>query len=111
MNTSVPRGWYTSHVRGSLVRSLVRASRRTACPLAMSARGIGYPAIANTISVHAVAMFLPGLVTGDVIKRTSCAAVMGLGVLLYGGSILIALQGETTAYFMSVSWHKQGTEG
>ena len=73
----------------------------TACPLAMTARGIEYPAIAGTISAHAVAMFLPGLVTGDIIRRTSCATVMAAGVLLYGCTIAVALRGETTSHFVA----------
>jgi hypothetical protein len=48
----------------------------TSTPLAMSDRGMAYSTIASTISLHAVGMFLPGLVTGDLIKRSSCAHVM-----------------------------------
>ena len=48
----------------------------TSTPLAMSARGIEYSSIAGTISLHAVGMFLPGLITGDLIKRTSCSHIM-----------------------------------
>ena len=48
----------------------------TSTPLAMSARGIDYSSIAGTISLHAVGMFLPGLITGDLIKRTSCSLIM-----------------------------------
>jgi hypothetical protein len=52
--------------------------------------------------VHAVAMFLPGLITGDIIKRTSCATVMGVGCFLYASFIVIALAGQTTAHFVVV---------
>lgn len=54
----------------------------TATPIAMKEEGYRFEEIATTIQTHAVCMFAPGFVTGEVIRKIAEPAVMLVGAVL-----------------------------
>ena len=72
-----------------------------ATPLAMSFCGHPYSAVAWVIEWHVVGMFLPGFLTGSLIRRFGTLKVILAGVLLVAGCIFIALNGITVAHFIA----------
>eukprot|EP01052_Picozoa_sp_SAG31_P045884 SAG31_NODE_8558_length_1431_cov_0.777027_1_plen_395_part_00 len=52
-------------------------------PLAMSASGFSYADIANVVTLHALGMYVPGFVTGELIRLCSPAVILSIGSLCY----------------------------
>jgi MFS family permease len=83
----------------------------TATPIAMSHGGHGYGEAAFVISSHVIAMFLPSLFTGTVIRRVGVLPVLAAGALLDFGAVAIALSGSRVAEFwwalvlLGVGWN------
>ncbi len=83
----------------------------TATPLAMKVCGFGYPAAADVITWHVIAMFAPGFFTGALIRRWSSLHVMLAGCLLMFGTVAVAHHGLTYWHFwtalvlLGVGWN------
>jgi predicted MFS family arabinose efflux permease len=83
----------------------------TATPLAMKVCGFGYPAAADVITWHVIAMFAPGFFTGALIRRWSSLTVMLAGCLLMFGTVAVAHHGLTYWHFwtalvlLGVGWN------
>jgi MFS family permease len=71
----------------------------TATPLAMKVCGFGYPDAADVIKWHVVAMFAPGLITGQLLHRFGRPQVMFAGCVLMFLSVTIAHAGLTYWHF------------
>jgi MFS family permease len=71
----------------------------TATPLAMQVCGFGYPDAADVIKWHVVAMFAPGLITGQLLQRFGRPQVMFAGCVLMFLSVAIAHAGLTYWHF------------
>lgn len=88
-----------------------------ATPLAMDFCGFDYSAAALVIQWHVVGMFLPGLVTGSLIKRYGVLAVISAGIVLMLACVAVALSGTTFAHFVAalallgVGWNFMYTGG
>ena len=88
-----------------------------ATPLAMSFCSHPYAQAAMVIQWHVVAMYGPGFVTGDLIKRFGVLAIIIAGVALMGGCIAVAIAGDTVAHFLfalmlvGVGWNFMYTGG
>ena len=88
-----------------------------ATPLAMSFCSHPYAQAAMVIQWHVVAMYGPGFVTGDLIKRFGVMAIIIAGVALMGGCIAVAIAGDTVAHFLfalmlvGVGWNFMYTGG
>jgi hypothetical protein len=52
-------------------------------PLAMNALGFRYSTMANVVTVHALGMYVPGFLTGDVIRACGSARVLCAGAVVY----------------------------
>ncbi len=65
----------------------------TATPLAMSACGFGYPAAADVIAWHVIAMFAPGFFTGALLQRFGAGRIISSGCVLMFGAIASAHSG------------------
>ncbi len=71
-----------------------------ATPIAMAQHQHPFKSAALVIEWHVLAMFVPSFFTGSLIKRFGCLPVMGVGVLLEGACIAVALSGVDLMHFM-----------
>ncbi len=82
-----------------------------ATPLAMQVCGMPFSDAALVLEWHVIGMFAPGFFTGHLIKRFGVLQVMGVGVLLNGLCIAIALSGQNleqflvALFFLGVGWN------
>lgn len=70
-----------------------------ATPLAMQMCGLPYPAATLVIESHIIGMFLPALFAGSLIRRFGVLRIMGVGVVLYVGCVVAALEGNAVINF------------
>ena len=71
-----------------------------ATPLAMQVCGFDFGATAQVLQWHVIGMFAPGFFTGHLIKRFGTLPIMGVGVLLNGVCVAIALSGVDLQQFL-----------
>jgi MFS family permease len=71
-----------------------------ATPLAMQVCGMPFADAALVLEWHVIGMFAPGFFTGHLIKRWGVLPTMGVGVLLNGLCIAIALSGQDLHQFL-----------
>ncbi|AYG77064.1 MFS transporter (plasmid) [Rhizobium sp. CCGE532] len=71
----------------------------TAAPMAMVGHGHSVDSAALGIQWHVLAMFGPSFITGRLMARFGKERVAAVGLLLIGGSALIALSGVDIAHF------------
>ncbi len=71
-----------------------------ATPLAMDICGMPFSDAALVLEWHVIGMFAPGFFTGHLIKRFGVLNIMGVGVLLNGACIAIALSGQDLHQFL-----------
>jgi MFS family permease len=71
-----------------------------ATPIAMAQHEHPFKSAALVIEWHVLGMFVPSFFTGSLIKRFGCLPVMGVGVLLEGTCIAVALSGVDLMHFM-----------
>jgi len=71
-----------------------------ATPLAMQVCGYPFDDAALVLEWHVIGMFAPGFFTGHLIRRFGTLPVMGVGVLLNGLCIVIALSGVDLHQFL-----------
>ena len=71
-----------------------------ATPLAMQVCGFDFGAAAQVLQWHVIGMFAPGFFTGHLIKRFGTLPIMGVGVLLNGVCVAIALSGVDLQQFL-----------
>ncbi|MGE0097487.1 MAG: MFS transporter [Hydrogenophaga sp.] len=71
-----------------------------ATPLAMQVCGLPFEDAALVLEWHVIGMFAPGFVTGHLIKRFGVLTIMGVGVVLNGACIAIALSGVDLHQFL-----------
>jgi predicted MFS family arabinose efflux permease len=82
-----------------------------ATPLAMQVCGFDFSDSALVLEWHVIGMFAPGFFTGHLIKRFGVLPVMGVGVLLNGLCVAIALSGLELQHFgialalLGVGWN------
>ena len=72
----------------------------TATPLAMQVCNYPFDDVALVLEWHVIGMFAPGFFTGHLIKRFGVLTIMGVGVLLNGLCIAIALTGVDLHQFL-----------
>ena len=72
-----------------------------ATPLAMDFCSHPYAQVALVIQWHVVAMFAPGFFTGHLIKRFGVLKVIVAGVVIMGGSVAVALNGNSVPHFLA----------
>lgn len=88
-----------------------------ATPLAMDFCGFEFSAAALVIQWHVVGMFLPGLLTGSLIKRFGVLSVISAGIVLMLMCVAVALSGTTFTHFVAalallgVGWNFMYTGG
>ncbi|RUO39846.1 MFS transporter [Aliidiomarina taiwanensis] len=89
----------------------VMALVMTATPLALRARGYDMGDVAFIIQWHVLGMFAPSFFTGSLINRFGVDRVVLAGVVVFIGSIAIAVAGETLTHFwfslvlLGVGWN------
>ncbi|WP_342131301.1 MFS transporter [Hydrogenophaga sp. OTU3427] len=71
-----------------------------ATPLAMQVCGYAFKDAALVLEWHVIGMFAPGFFTGHLIKRFGTLPIMGVGVLLNGACIAVALSGVDLHQFL-----------
>ena len=71
-----------------------------ATPIAMQQCGLPFSDAALVLEWHVIGMFAPGFFTGHLIKRFGALPVMGVGVMLNGVCIAIALSGVDLMQFL-----------
>ena len=71
-----------------------------ATPIAMQQCSLPFSDTALVLEWHVIGMFAPGFFTGHLIKRFGALSVMGMGVLLNGLCIAIALSGIELQHFL-----------
>lgn len=71
----------------------------TAAPMAMVGCGISIDDATVGIQWHAFAMFSPRFVTGRLIERLGAERVAAVGLLMIGGSAVVALFGIEVGHF------------
>ena len=72
-----------------------------ATPLAMQQCQLPFSDVALVLEWHVIGMFAPGFFTGHLIKRFGVLPIMGIGVLLNGLCIAIALSGVDLHQFLA----------
>lgn len=77
----------------------VMALVMTATPLALRARGFDMGEVAFIIQWHVLGMFAPSFITGGLISRFGVDRIILTGTLVFLGSIVVALMGETLTHF------------
>ena len=88
-----------------------------ATPLAMSFCSHPYAQAALVIEWHVVAMYAPGFLTGNLIKRFGVLTIIVAGVALMASCVAVALAGDTVAHFLialvlvGVGWNFMYTGG
>lgn len=88
-------------VVSAMVSYVVMNLLMTATPLAMHHHGYHFEQSAFVIELHALAMFLPGFFTGDLIKRFGSLRILLSGALILLLCIGINLSGQTEYHFSS----------
>jgi MFS family permease len=89
----------------------------TATPIAMNFCGHPFAAAALVIEWHVVAMYLPGFVTGSLIRRFGTLPIILAGVALTTIAVAVALNGITVLHFVmalafvGVGWNFMYTGG
>jgi MFS family permease len=89
----------------------------TATPIAMDFCSHPFGAAAIVIQWHVVGMYAPGFFTGTLIKRFGVLNVILAGVALMGFCVVVALNGNTVAHFLTalallgVGWNFMYTGG
>ena len=73
----------------------------TATPIAMDFCGHPFSAAALVIEWHVVAMYVPGFVTGALIKRFGALPIILAGVVLTTIAVAVALNGTSVAHFVA----------
>ena len=73
----------------------------TATPIAMDFCGHPFSAAALVIEWHVVAMYAPGFVTGNLIKRFGALPIILTGVALTTVAVAVALNGTSVAHFVA----------
>ena len=71
-----------------------------ATPIAMAQCSHPFSAAALVLEWHVLGMFVPGFVTGHLIKRVGALPVMALGVLLNAACVALALSGVAVMDFL-----------
>jgi len=71
-----------------------------ATPIAMAQCQHPFSAAALVLEWHVLGMFVPGFVTGHLIKRFGAVAVMAVGVLLNAACVALALSGVAVMDFL-----------
>jgi MFS family permease len=71
-----------------------------ATPIAMERCGLPFSSAALVLEWHVLGMFAPGFFTGYLIKRFGALPIMGIGVLLEGICIAVALSGIELMQFL-----------
>ena len=98
-------------VIAAMVSYVVMNLLMTATPLAMHHHGYPLAESAFVIELHALGMFLPGFITGDLIKRYNSIRILTLGGLIILLCIMINLSGQTSLHFsaalflLGVGWN------
>jgi MFS family permease len=92
---------FVTALTGSAVAFGVMIMVMTATPLAMQGCGQPLGAAASVIQAHVLGMFVPSFFTGALIRRFGELVVMLMGVALLAGHVLIALQGNAFAHFLT----------
>lgn len=84
----------------------------TATPITMyEVCGFGLGDTKRVIQSHIVAMFLPSLISGALMKRFGVGRVMAVGAALYAGVVVIGLGGQAIMHFwgslvlLGVGWN------
>ncbi|MCZ2104384.1 MAG: MFS transporter [Comamonadaceae bacterium] len=72
-----------------------------ATPLAMQVCGFEFGATAMVLQWHVIGMYAPGFFTGHLIRRFGVLTVMGVGVLLNGLCVAVALAGVELHHFLA----------
>jgi len=72
-----------------------------ATPIAMQQCKLPFSDVALVLEWHVIGMFAPGFFTGHLIKRFGALPIMGVGVLLNGLCIAIALTGVDLHQFLA----------
>jgi MFS family permease len=72
-----------------------------ATPLAMQQCGLPFDSAALVLEWHVLGMFVPAFFTGHLIKRFGVMPIMGVGVLLNGVCVAIALSGVDLHRFLA----------
>jgi MFS family permease len=72
-----------------------------ATPIAMQQCNLPFSDVALVLEWHVIGMFAPGFFTGHLIKRFGTLPIMGVGVLLNGLCIAIALSGVDLHQFLA----------
>ena len=72
-----------------------------ATPLAMQQCQLPFSDVALVLEWHVIGMFAPGFFTGHLIKRFGVLPIMGIGVVLNGLCIAIALSGVDLHQFLA----------
>ena len=70
-----------------------------AMPVVMAGLEFEYTTIADVVTVHALGMYVPGFITGELIRASSTASVMFAGALVYLGAVIVGLSGVTGPHF------------
>lgn len=89
----------------------------TATPLAMSFCSHPFSAAAFVIEWHVVGMYAPGFFTGSLIRRMGAPRIIGIGILLMGACVGVALSGIALWQFwaalvlLGVGWNFMYTGG
>ena len=71
-----------------------------ATPIAMAQCSHPFKSAALVLEWHVLGMFVPSFFTGSLIKRFGCLPIMGVGVLLNGVCIAVALSGVDLMQFL-----------
>lgn len=72
-----------------------------ATPLAMQVMGYEFGATAMVLQWHVIGMYAPGFFTGHLIRRFGVLTIMGVGVLLNGLCVVVALAGVELHHFLA----------
>ena len=72
-----------------------------ATPIAMQQCQLPFSDIALVLEWHVIGMFAPGFFTGHLIKRFGALPIMGVGVVLNGACIAVALSGVDLHQFLA----------
>lgn len=105
-----PRLWLA--VAAGVVGQGLMTFVMTATPVAMHVHdGHSLGDTAAVVRVHALAMYLPSLVSGVLIARLGARPLMALGVIVFLGTLIAALSGRTVGHYgvamllLGVGWN------
>ncbi len=71
----------------------------TSSPIAIVGCGFGTSQAANVVSAHALAMFAPSFITGNLIEKYGEKSIISTGMILFLLAVLIAYQGVDISNF------------